>query len=62
MLEMLLMQYEFQFETLFPLSAYTEKTEIELINLLYYCVQNNDPDPSNAPAGNLFPNAPGQSS
>ena len=60
MLEMLLMQYEFQFGTPFPLAEYADRTEIELINILYYCVQNNDTDTTKAPKENMFANAPGQ--
>ncbi len=60
MLELLLQQYEFQFGKPFPLEKFTDITEIELINLLYNCVQNNDPDYSKVPQDNRFPNAPGQ--
>ena len=43
MLEMLLMQYEDQFGEAFPLADFQEKSEIEVINILYDCVQNNTP-------------------
>ena len=59
MLEMLLTQYEFQFGKPFPLKDYTDKSEIEIINILYACVQNNDPHAQPAPGENRFPNAPG---
>ena len=60
MLELLLSQYEFQFGTSFPLEKFTDTTEIDLINILYNCVQNNDPDYTKPAGENRFPYAPGQ--
>ena len=59
MLEMLLQQYEFQFGKPFPLKQFADRTEIDLINIVYNCVQNNDPVPSAGPVENRFPYAPG---
>lgn len=41
MLELLLMQYNDIFGEAFPLAEFDNKSEIELINILYECVQNN---------------------
>lgn len=41
MLEMLLMQYEDIFGEAFPLADFEDKSEIDVINILYECVQNN---------------------
>lgn len=64
MLELLLRQYEDQFGVAFPLKDFEGTSEIELINILYDCAQNNRPyDRSMQEEGrkmpNLFPDAPG---
>ncbi len=41
MLEMLLMQYEDIFGEAFPLAEFEDRSEIEVINILYECVQGN---------------------
>ena len=62
MLEMLLMQYEDQFGEAFPLADFQEKSEIEVINILYDCVQNNTPHEAGMEvSGNRFGDAPGMS-
>lgn len=43
MLEVLLMQYKDQFGMDFPLRDFAGWTEIDLINLIYDCLVNNDP-------------------
>ena len=60
MLEMLLMTYESQFGKRFPLEDFSECKEIELINILYECLEKNDPNIKQAPEINRFPDAPGQ--
>ena len=62
MLEMLLMQYEDQFGEAFPLADFQKKSEIEVINILYDCVQNNTPYEAGMEVfGNRFGDAPGMS-
>ncbi len=43
MLEMLLMQYKDMFGVDFPLKEFTDRTEIDVINLLYDCVLAGEP-------------------
>lgn len=62
MLEMLLMQYEDQFGEAFLLADFQEKSEIEVINILYDCVQNNTPYEAGMEVlENRFGDAPGMS-
>ena len=58
MLELLLMQYEQQFGHPFPLFDVEDWAEIEVINLVFDCIQNNDPDNRTRPTVNKFPTAP----
>ena len=56
------MQYEDQFGETFPLADFQEKSEIEVINILYDCVQNNTPYEEGMEVfGNRFGDAPGMS-
>ncbi len=59
MLEMLLWQYKDQFGVDFPLRDFTDRTEIEVINILYDCVQNNEEYRPGKKIENRFPEAPG---
>ena len=43
MLELLLLQFEQQFGYPFPLRECEDWAEIEVINLVYDCLQKNDP-------------------
>ena len=43
MLEMLLMQYADQFGCPFPLKSFEGKSEIEVINVIYDCLQTCEP-------------------
>lgn len=60
MLEVLLFQYKDQFQADFPLANYAGVAEIDLINLLYYCVFNgvevSEVESKEIP--NYFPDAP----
>ncbi len=58
MLELLLMQYEMQFGYPFPLRDCEDWAEIEVINLVYDCLQYNDPNLRKRPTFNRFPTAP----
>ena len=60
MLEVLLMQYEDQFGVAFPLKNYVGYREIDLINIIYYCVQNNIlcEEVNEKELQNRFPDAP----
>ena len=58
MLELLLMQYEMQFGYPFPLKECEDWAEIEVINLIYDCMQLNEPDRRERPVVNKFPTAP----
>jgi hypothetical protein len=61
MLEVLLRQYEDQFGVPFPLMDFAEHPEIEVINILYDCVQEGKPyEDGMKPHGNRFgTDAPG---
>ncbi len=60
MLELLLMTYQDYFGVPFPLADFTDRSEIEVINILYDCVQSNEPYRPGRPAPeNRFPEAPG---
>ena len=60
MLELLLMTYQDYFGVSFPLADFTDRSEIEVINILYDCVQNNEPyRPGMTVPENRFPEAPG---
>ncbi len=43
MLELLLMQYKDYFGEDFPLIDFEDKSEIDVINIIYECVQTNTP-------------------
>ena len=43
MLEVLLWQYQQQFEEAFPLKDFEGEAEIDVINLIYDCLLNNRP-------------------
>ena len=58
MLELLLMQFEQQFGYPFPLLEVEDWAEIEVINLVYDCLQQNDPNLRKRPTVNRFPTAP----
>ena len=60
MLEVLLFTYSDQFGEDFPLSDFTDLREIDVINLLYECIQNNTPYQDGMHAKNLVTGAPGQ--
>ena len=56
------MQYDDHFGEAFPLTDFQEKSEIEVINILYDCVQNNTPYKAGMEvSGNRFGDAPGMS-
>ena len=54
------MTYENQFGEPFPLGDFTQSTEIDLINLLYYCLQENQPYRDGMHVQNRVFGAPGQ--
>ena len=58
MLELLLMEYERTFGFPFPLLEVEDWAEIEVINLVYDCLQYNDPNLRKRPTVNKFPEAP----
>lgn len=60
MLEVLLAQYFDQFGQEFPLKEFAGKSEIELINVIYACVESNEPYDESRDYGkeNRFPTAP----
>ena len=55
---MLLYQYKFQFGTDFPLKNYEGTPEIDLINIIYDCLQSNNPKPRGSAVKNRFQDAP----
>ncbi len=59
MLEMLLMAFKTAFGFDFPLKDYEGEPEIDVINIIYACLQANDPNYREAVIKNRFPNAPG---
>lgn len=60
MLETLLRQYEDQFGVLFPLKEFENRTEIEVINILYECLQGGIPyETGMRVTENRFGDAPG---
>ena len=58
MLELLLLQFEQQFGYPFPLRECEDWAEIEVINLVFDCLQKNDPTIRTRPTVNKFPTAP----
>ena len=58
MLELLLVQFEQQFGYPFPLRECEDWAEIEVINLVFDCLQKNDPTIRTRPTVNKFPTAP----
>ena len=59
MLEMLLMQYKDQFGEAFPLERFEGEAEIDVINIIYDCVLNNEIyTPGRPVPENRFPDAP----
>ncbi len=58
MLELLLLQFEQQFGFPFPLLEVQDWAEIEVINLVYDCLQQNNPNLRKRPTVNRFPTAP----
>lgn len=58
MLELLLAEYEQQFGHPFPLREVSDWAEIEVINLVYDCLQTNNPNLRKRPTVNKFPSAP----
>lgn len=62
MLEVLLTEYEARFGTKFPLDKFKDKTEIEVINILYVCMRENKPyEPGMTAPTDMFPDAPKRS-
>ncbi len=59
MLEMLLWQYKDIFGVDFPLKDFAGSAEIDVINILYDCVLNNEPYRPGKKIENRFPEAPG---
>ena len=59
MLEILLAQYKMQFGIDFPLKNYAGRAEIDVINIIFDCLQSNNPTPAAEPSMNRFPDAPG---
>lgn len=60
MLETLLRQYEDQFGTMFPLKEFENRPEIEVINILYECLQGGTPyETGMRVTENRFGDAPG---
>lgn len=60
MLEVLLFTYREQFGEAFPLKQCEDMREIDLINLLYECLQKNKPYQEGMHAENHVFGAPGQ--
>lgn len=60
MLEVLLLTYKNQFGTEFPLVQFEGMREIDLINLLYTCLQDNKPYHEGMRVDERVNGAPGQ--
>lgn len=60
MLEVLLFQYKDMFGEDFPLKEFTDRREIDVINILYDCVSNNRRYDGARPVRNIISDAPGQ--
>ena len=58
MLEVLLNEYEARFNEKFPLERFSDSAEIEVINILYVCMQNNEKYHAGMKVSNQFPDAP----
>ena len=58
MLEVLLNEYRARFNEDFPLAKLEGHTEIEVINILYDCLQNNENYKPGKKIENKFPDAP----
>ena len=61
MLEVLLFQYKDMFGEDFPLKEFTDRREIDVINILYDCVASNRRYDGARPVRNIITDAPGQS-
>ena len=60
MLELLIFQYKDMFGAEFPLRDFEGQPEIDVINILYDCVQNNRPYEKGQPVRRIITDAPGQ--
>ena len=60
MLEVLLFQYKDMFGEDFPLAEFTDRREIDVINILYDCVSNNVKYDPLRPVREVITDAPGQ--
>lgn len=58
MLEVLLNEYEARFGKKFPLEKFKNSSEIEVINILYLCIQDNVEYKDGMTAPDMFPDAP----
>lgn len=58
MLEALLNEYKARFNEDFPLAKLAGHTEIEVINILYDCLENNEKYVPGKKIENKFPDAP----
>lgn len=58
MLEVLLNEYEARFGEAFPLEKLVGKAEIEVINILYECIDKNIKYTAEMKVENKFPDAP----
>ena len=59
MLEILLIQYKDMFGADFPLRELEGRSEIDVINIVYGCLQNNEPYARNMPEKAYITTAPG---
>ena len=60
MLEVLLFQYKDMFGEDFPLEEFSDRREIDVINILYDCVSNNVMYDPSRPVREIVTGAPGQ--
>ena len=59
MLEILLIQYREMFGVDFPLKELEGSSEIDVINIVYGCLQSNEPYSKGMPVPSLIAGAPG---